>query len=85
VTGGTGRVGSAVAGRLRQEGWTVLAAGRSDGNVARPEEARALVERAVGELGGLDLLVNAAGEGFLAKELASVDEADWDAAFGATA
>jgi pteridine reductase len=85
ITGGTGRVGSAIAERLRTEGWTVLAAGRADGDVSDPAQARALVERAVNELGGLDLLINAAGEGFAAKPVADLDEADWDAAFGATA
>jgi pteridine reductase len=63
----------------------VLAAGRADGDVSRPEEARALVERAVSELGGLELLVNAAGEGFTPKPVGELDERDWDAAFGATA
>jgi len=85
VTGGTGRVGSAIAERLREGGWSVLAASRSDGDVARPDEARALVERAVLELGGLDLLVNGAGEGFAAKSPLDVTEADWELAFGATA
>ena len=60
VTGGTGRVGSAIARRLEAEGFAVLAAGRRDGDITRPEEARALVDRAAEELGGLDLLVNAA-------------------------
>ncbi len=85
VTGGTGRVGSAIAARLQADGWSVLAAGRADGDVSRPEEARALVERAVSELGGLELLVNAAGEGFTPKLVEQLDERDWDAAFGATA
>jgi pteridine reductase len=85
VTGGTGRVGSAVAARLREEGHTVLAAGRADGDLSGAEGARALVERAVAELGGLDLVVHAAAEGFAPKSLADVTEADWDAAFGATA
>jgi pteridine reductase len=85
VTGGVGRVGEAIVRRLQGAGWTVVAAGRADGDVARPDEARALVERAVGELGGLDLLVNAAGEGFAPKAFEQLDEADWDAAFGATA
>jgi pteridine reductase len=85
VTGGTGRVGSAIADGLRRKGWTVLAVGRADGNVAVPAEARALVARAAEELGGLDLLVNAAGEGFVPRPVAEVDEAAWDAAFGATA
>ena len=85
VTGGTGRLGSAIAGRLERDGWSVLAAGRKDGDLARVEDARALVERAAGELGRLDLLVHAAGEGFAPKPLEQLDEADWDAAFGATA
>jgi pteridine reductase len=86
VTGGVGRVGEAIVRRLEAEGWKVVAAGRADGDVSRPDEARALVERAVEELGsGLDLLVNAAGEGFAPKPFEEVDEADWDAAFGATA
>jgi len=79
-------VGEAIVRRLEAEGWKVVAAGRADGDVSRPDEARALVERAVEQLGsGLDLLVNAAGEGFTPKPFEEVDEADWDAAFGATA
>jgi len=85
VTGGTGRVGSAIAGRLRAESWSVVAAGRADGDLADATAARALVERAADELGGLDLLVNAAGEGFAPKPVEDVTEADWDAALGATA
>ena len=85
VTGGTGRLGSAIAERLDREGWSVFAAGRADGDVAEVEQARGLVARAVERLGGLDLLVNAAGEGFAPKPLDELDEADWDAAFGATA
>jgi pteridine reductase len=85
VTGGTGRIGSAVAERLRAEGWSVLAAGRADGDLTRSRDAQALVERAVEELGGLDLLVNAAAEGFAPKPVEEVTEADWEAAFGATA
>jgi NAD(P)-dependent dehydrogenase (short-subunit alcohol dehydrogenase family) len=85
VTGGTGRVGSAIAERLRADGFEVVAAGRRDGDLARPDEARALVERCARELGGLDVLVNAAGDGFWPKEVADVTEEDWEAAFGATA
>ncbi|MEP6909375.1 MAG: SDR family oxidoreductase [Actinomycetota bacterium] len=85
VTGGTGRIGSAISDRLRGEGWSVLAAGRADGDLASAEASRALVARAVEELGGLDLLVNAAGGGFVPKAVADVTEDDWDAAFGATA
>jgi pteridine reductase len=85
VTGGTGRVGSAIAARLEEEGFSVLAAGRRDGDLSRAEEARRLVERAVSELGGLELVVYAAGEGFAPQPVEKVTEEDWDAAFGATA
>jgi len=85
VTGGTGRVGRAIVARLEAEGFRVLAAGRADGDVSLPAEARQLVERAANELGGLDLLVNAAARGFVPQAVEDVDEAHWDAAFGATA
>jgi pteridine reductase len=85
ITGGTGRVGSAIASRLEREGWTVFRAGRADGDLASVDKARALVGRAVDELGGLDLLVNAAGAGFQPRAVEDVTEADWDAAHGATA
>ena len=72
--------------RLEGDGWTVFAAGRADGDVSRPGEARALVDRAVQELGsGWTCSSNAAGEGFAPKAFEQLDEADWDAAFGATA
>src|SRR5581483_4391274 len=85
VTGGTGRVGSVLTGRLRAEGWRVVAAGSADGDLGSAEAARTLVARAAGELGGLDLVVNAASAGFAPRPVADVREADWDAALGATA
>src|SRR5690242_15274362 len=85
VTGGTGRVGSSIAERLRSEGWSVVAAGRAGGDLSDADAARTLVERAADELGGLDLLVNAASDGFAPKPVDEVTEADWDAALGATA
>lgn len=85
ITGGTGRVGSAIASRLDADGWSVLAAGRADADVARPAEAAALVERAVGDLGGLDLLVNAASDAFTPRDPLELTERDWELALGATA
>jgi pteridine reductase len=85
VTGGTGRVGTAIAERLRHGGGSVLAAGRADGDVSDPGQARALVERAIAELEGLDLLVNAAADGFAPKDVLELSEADWELALGATA
>jgi pteridine reductase len=85
VTGGTGRIGSAVAARLERDGHAVLAAGRADGDLSRADEARALAERAASELGGLDLLVHAASDGFEPRSFEDVDEELWERAAGATA
>jgi len=85
VTGGTGRVGSAISERLRSEGWSVVAAGRADGDLSHADGARTLVDQAAEELGGIDLLVNGASEGFTPKPVDEVTEDDWDAALGATA
>lgn len=85
VTGGTGRVGSAVAARLERDGHDVLAVGRAAGDLAQPDQSRALAERAASELGGLDLLVHAASDGFEPRAIEDVDEELWDRAFGATA
>jgi len=84
LTGGTGKLGAGIAGRLRSEGWRVLAAGRSDADLASAEQGRALVARAVDELGGLDVVVNAASAGFAPKLFEDVSEAEVDAALGAT-
>ncbi len=78
-------MGRVVSARLEDHGFAVLAAGRADGDVARPEQARALVERAAAELGGLDLLVNGAADGFVMRPVEDVTEEIWDEAFGAAA
>jgi pteridine reductase len=85
VAGGTGRVGSAIVERLRAEGYTVVAAGSADADLRAPDGAALLVERAVGELGGLDLVVHAAGAGFEPRPFEQVTEGDWDAALDVTA
>lgn len=84
VTGGTGKLGSGVASALRDAGWQVLAAGRKDGDVAQAVQARALVERAAEDLGGLDVVVNGASAGFEPRRFEDVTEAELDAALGAT-
>jgi pteridine reductase len=85
VTGGTGRVGRVIAARLEEEGYAVVAAGRSDADLTRPNEARALVERVAGELDGLDVVVCAASAGFGPRPVEEVTESDWDAALDTTA
>jgi pteridine reductase len=85
IAGGTGRVGRAIAARLEAEGWQVVAAGRADGDLSTVAGARDLVAHAVGRLGGLDLVVQSASDGFVPKAVADVTEADWDAAADVTA
>ena len=84
LTGGTGKLGAAVARRLEAEGWSVLAAGSRDGDLAHADGARALVARAVQEFGGLDVVVNGASAGFEPTPFEHVTEAQLDAALGAT-
>jgi pteridine reductase len=85
IAGGTGRVGAAIAARLRADGCEVYAAGRADGDLRTKAGAAALVSRATTELGALDLVVHAAGDGFAPKPIAEVNEEDWDAALDVTA
>jgi pteridine reductase len=85
VVGGTGRLGRAIAARLEADGWSVVAVGRAAGDLATAAGARATVTAAVAELGGLDLVVHAAADGFAPKPVEEVTEDDWDAAAGATA
>jgi len=85
VTGGTGRVGRAIVARLEADGFRVKAAGRGDGDLARADGARRVVEDAAAELGRLDVVVHAAAEGFAPRPLEEVTEEDWDTALGATA
>src|SRR4029450_5923385 len=63
VTGGTGKLGSAVAARLQRAGWDVVAVGRADGDLSTVEGARTVVRTAVEQLGGLDRIAHAACEG----------------------
>ena len=62
----------------------MLAAGSGDGDLARAAAAQALVERAVEELGGLDVVVNGASAGFQPTSFEEVSEEQVDAALGAT-
>ena len=84
VTGGSGKLLRAVVPLLRARGWEVVATGTRDGDVSGTEGARAVVARAVDELGGLDVLVNGAAAGFAPRPVEEVREADLDEALGAT-
>ncbi len=84
VTGGSGKLLREVVPVLREQGWEVVATGRRDGDVATTAGARAVVAKALDELGGLDVLVNGAAAGFVPRQFADVTEDDLDAALGAT-
>ncbi len=79
VTGGTGKLGSAIAERLRTETWQVVAVGSRDGDVGTEAGAHAVVARAVAELGGLDVLVIAASGPFVPEPFESVSAETLDA------
>jgi pteridine reductase len=84
LTGGTGKLGAALAERLRSAGWDVFAAGSRDGDLAQAAGAREVVERAVAALGGLEVVVNAAAAGFVPRLFEDVTEAEVDAALAVT-
>jgi pteridine reductase len=78
-------VGSAIVDRLRADGWRVVAAGRRDGDLRGRSGAQAIVRAALEELGGLDLVVHAAGGGFEPLAIEDVTEEQWDEALDVTA
>jgi pteridine reductase len=84
VAGGTGRVGRAIAGRLEADGWSVLAAGRADGDLRTAAGAHALVAHALSQLDGLDLVVHAAADPFVRQPIADITEQNFSDAFGVT-
>lgn len=51
------------------------------GDIAEAQHCRSLVERAVVDLGGLDILVNNAAHQATFKSLDEIDEAEWDMTF----
>lgn len=84
VTGAGGKLLGGVVPLLRERGWQVVGVASRDGDLSSAAGARTVVELAVAELGGLDVVVNGAGAGFRPLPFAEVTEADLDAALGAT-
>ncbi len=60
---------------LRAEGGRLAA---SPGDVANPDDVRRIVAQAVGEFGGVDVLVNNAGIGGVGKTLLDLSLSEWD-------
>jgi NAD(P)-dependent dehydrogenase (short-subunit alcohol dehydrogenase family) len=61
VTGAARGIGSAIAARLRDDGWNVHAVDVADGDLTTREGNRAVVETAVERFGRLDAVVANAG------------------------
>jgi len=94
VTGGTKGVGEAIAARLARAGATVLVTARSEPGGRLPERvsfvradvgtatgASALAERALGDLGGVDVLVHNVGASFSKPGgVFALGDEDWDLA-----
>ena len=88
ITGGSAGIGAALVARARAEGHPVVFTGRDPervdrvaadsgavglrADVARVDDNRRTVEAAVGRMGGIDVLVNNAGVGYLA-EVGDID------------
>jgi 2-dehydro-3-deoxy-L-rhamnonate dehydrogenase (NAD+) len=94
VTGGASGIGAAAAERLRAGGAHVavfdLQPSGADvlsiqGDVTRSADIDAAVERVVGDLGGLDVLVNAAGIAGKSLRTAEVSDEEWERVFAVNA
>ena len=94
VTGGASGIGAAAAEHLLAGGARVavfdLQQTDSDvlsieGDVTRSADADAAVQRVVDELGGLDVLVNAAGIAGKSLRTAEVSDAEWERVFAVNA
>jgi NAD(P)-dependent dehydrogenase (short-subunit alcohol dehydrogenase family) len=94
VTGGASGIGAATAARLREGGARVAVFDRDpagdgvlsiQGDVSRSADADAAVERVVGELGGLDVLVNSAGVPGRSLRTVDVPDEEWERVFAINA
>jgi NAD(P)-dependent dehydrogenase (short-subunit alcohol dehydrogenase family) len=71
--------GEGIAERLRYSGATVAAIACDVGKV---DQCQALISRTLETFGGIDVLVNNAGIGFMMKPFLEVNPADWDRVVG---
>lgn len=84
VTGASRGIGAAVMSALEAEGARVVGGSRSgpvEVDLSTAEGPRELVERAVAELGGLDILVNNVGHGAERADPAAVSDEEWRETF----
>ena len=80
VTGASRGIGAAVTNALEAEGARVIGGSRSgpvEVDLSTPDGPRQLVERAVADLGGLDILVNNVGHGEVRPDPLAVSDDEW--------
>src|SRR5688572_15284472 len=80
VTGASRGIGAAVMEALGAEGARVVGGSRSgpvEVDLSTPEGPGYLIERAVADIGGIDILVNNVGHGAMRPDPAAVTDADW--------
>ena len=70
-----GHEAEGVVDELRARGATVAAI---PCDVSKADQCQALIDRTVAQFGGVDIMVNNAGIGFMMKPLLDVDPLDWD-------
>jgi 2-dehydro-3-deoxy-L-rhamnonate dehydrogenase (NAD+) len=94
VTGGASGIGAATADRLRAGGASVAVFDLApadggvlsiEGDVSSSSDADRAVQRVVGELGGLDVLVNSAGVPGKSLGTLEVDDAEWERVYAINA
>jgi 2-dehydro-3-deoxy-L-rhamnonate dehydrogenase (NAD+) len=94
VTGGASGIGASTVERLRASGARVAVFDRQtadgevlgiEGDVSRSADADAAVDRVVGELGGLDVLVNCAGVPGRSLRTDEVPDDEWERVFAINA
>ncbi|MGH2837070.1 MAG: SDR family NAD(P)-dependent oxidoreductase [Thermoleophilaceae bacterium] len=80
VTGASRGIGAAVMSAFEAEGVRVVGGSRSGPvkiDLSTPEGPGELIEQAVAELGGLDILVNNVGEGVMRPDPFAVSDDEW--------
>jgi NAD(P)-dependent dehydrogenase (short-subunit alcohol dehydrogenase family) len=77
ITGGDSGIGRAVAIAYAREGADVLISG----DIQEPDHCRTVIQKAVEELGGVDILVNNAAHQATFKDIGDISDKEWELTF----